>query len=70
MKIAIVGNGICGITAARFISENSPGTKISIFADEEYNYYPRPLLNRLLSEAMDLNQLFPYNDEWYKKRGT
>lgn len=69
MKIAIVGNGICGITAARLISENSPGAKISIFTDEEYNYYPRPLLDRLLSETMDLNQLFPYNDEWYKKRG-
>jgi nitrite reductase (NADH) large subunit len=69
MKIAIVGNGICGITAAKFISENSPGAKISIFTDEEYNYYPRPLLDRLLAETMDLNQLFPYNDEWYKKRG-
>ena len=69
MKVAIVGNGICGITAAKFISENSPGAKISIFTDEEYNYYPRPLLDRLLAETMDLNQLFPYNDEWYKKRG-
>ena len=69
MKIAIVGNGICGITAAKFISENSPGAKISIFTDEEYNYYPRPLLDRLLAETMDLNQVFPYNDEWYKKRG-
>ncbi len=69
MDISIIGNGICGITAAKFISENSPGTKISIFTDEEYNYYPRPLLDRLLSEAVDLNQLFPYNDDWYKKRG-
>ncbi|MDD4879789.1 MAG: FAD-dependent oxidoreductase [Candidatus Omnitrophica bacterium] len=69
MKIAIAGNGICGITAARFISENSPGAKITIFTDEEYNYYPRPLLDRLLAETMDLNRLFPYNDEWYRKRG-
>ena len=69
MKIAIVGNGICGITAAKFISENSPGAKITIFTDEEYNYYPRPLLDKLLSETMDLNRLFPYNDEWYKNRG-
>ncbi|MDD5073255.1 MAG: FAD-dependent oxidoreductase [Candidatus Omnitrophica bacterium] len=69
MKIAIVGNGVCGITAARSISENSPGAKIIIFTDEEYNYYPRPLLDRLLAETTDLNRLFPYNDEWYKKRG-
>lgn len=69
MKIAIVGNGICGVTAAKFISENSPGAKISVFTDEEYNYYPRPLLDKLLAETIDLNQLFPYNDEWYKKRG-
>lgn len=68
MKIAIVGNGICGVMAAKFISENSPGAKISVFTDEEYNYYPRPLLDRLLAETTDLNQLFPYNDEWYKKR--
>lgn len=69
MKIAIVGNGICGVTAAKFISENSPGTNISIFTDEEYNYYPRPLLDKLLSGTIGLNQLFLYNDEWYKKRG-
>lgn len=69
MKIAIVGNGICGITAAKYIAENSPGAKIAVFSDEEYNYYPRPLLDRLLSETIDLNGLFPYNDEWYKKRG-
>lgn len=69
MKIAIVGNGVAGITAAKFISENQPGSEITVFTDEEYNYYPRPLLDRLLSESIDLSGMFPYNDEWYKKRG-
>lgn len=69
MKIAIVGNGVAGITAAKFISEKAPGASITVFTDEEYNYYPRPLLDRLLSESITLDGMFPYNDEWYKKRG-
>jgi len=69
MKIAIVGNGIAGVTAARSISENLTGAAITVFTDEEYNYYPRPLLDRLLSGSTDLNGMFPYNDEWYRKKG-
>ncbi|HRZ67340.1 MAG TPA: FAD-dependent oxidoreductase [Candidatus Omnitrophota bacterium] len=69
MKIAIVGNGIAGITAAKYISEKEPRASITVFTDEEYNYYPRPLLDRLLSESITLDGMFPYNDEWYKKRG-
>lgn len=69
MKIAIVGNGIAGITAAKYISEKEPRASITVFTDEEYNYYPRPLLDRLLSEAITLDGMFPYDDEWYRKRG-
>ncbi|MFA5163997.1 MAG: FAD-dependent oxidoreductase [Candidatus Omnitrophota bacterium] len=69
MKIAIVGNGIAGITAAKYISEKAQGTSITVFTDEEYNYYPRPLLDRLLSESITLDGMFPYDGEWYKKRG-
>lgn len=68
MKIAIVGNGICSISAAKCISEDAPNEKITIFTDEEYHYYPRPRLMQLLSEKTDLAQLFPYGDEWFKKR--
>lgn len=68
MKIAIVGNGICGISAAKYISEDTPKEKLTIFTDEEYHYYPRPRLIQLLSEKTDLSQLFPYNDEWFKNK--
>lgn len=68
MNIAIIGNGICGITAAKSISELSPKEKISVFTDEEYHYYPRPRLDHLLSEKIDLAQIFPYTEEWFKKR--
>jgi nitrite reductase (NADH) large subunit len=68
MNIAIIGNGICGITAAKSLSELSPEEKISLFTDEEYHYYPRPRLDHLLSEKIDLTQIFPYGDEWFKKR--
>ncbi|MFH1778854.1 MAG: FAD-dependent oxidoreductase, partial [Candidatus Omnitrophota bacterium] len=68
MKIAIVGNGICGISAAKYISEDAPKEKLTIFTGEEYHYYPRPRLIQLLSEKTDLNQLFPYNDEWFKNK--
>jgi nitrite reductase (NADH) large subunit len=68
MNISIIGNGICGIAAAKSISELSPKEKISVFTDEGYNYYPRPRLDQLLSEKMELAQIFPYNEEWFKKR--
>lgn len=68
MRIAIIGNGICGISAAKCISEDAPKEKITIFTDEEYHYYPRPRLIQLLSEKTDLSQLFPYNDDWFTKR--
>lgn len=68
MKIAIAGNGICGISVAKYISEDAPKEKLTIFTDEEYHYYPRPRLIQLLSEKTDLNQLFPYNDEWFKNK--
>ena len=68
MKIAIIGNGICGIAAAKYISEDAPKEKIIIFTDEKYHYYPRPRLIQLLSEKTDLGQLFPYNDEWFKNK--
>ncbi len=68
MNISIIGNGICGIIAAKSISELSPKEKISVFTDEEYHYYPRPRLDQLLSEKIDMSQIFPYGDEWFKKR--
>jgi len=68
MNISIIGNGICGIIAAKSISELSPKEKISVFTDEEYHYYPRPRLGQLLSEKIDMSQIFPYGDEWFKKR--
>lgn len=68
MNIAIVGNGICGITVAKSIAEISPKEKITVFTDEEYHYYPRPRLDHLLSEKIDLTQLFPYGDEWFKNK--
>jgi len=69
MKVAIVGNGIAGITAAKSISENLRGSSIKVFADENYNYYPRPLLDRLLSGSLALEAIFPYDDNWYRSRG-
>jgi len=68
MNISIIGNGICGIIAAKSLSEFAPKEKISVFTDEEYHYYPRPRLDHLLSEKIDLAEIFPYNDEWFKKR--
>lgn len=68
MRIAIIGNGICGISAARTILEDAPNKKISIFTDEEYHYYPRPRLMQLLSEKTDVSRLFPYGEEWFKER--
>ncbi|MFH0771389.1 MAG: FAD-dependent oxidoreductase [Candidatus Omnitrophota bacterium] len=68
MKIAIIGNGICGVSAAKSITEISQKEEISIFADEKYHYYPRPLLDNLLLGKIGLDQIAVYKEEWYNRR--
>ena len=68
MRLVIVGNGVAGITTARFVAERDPSVEITVYSDERYPYYPRPRLVELLAgQVLPENMAF-YPDEWYTKR--
>ena len=69
MKLVIVGNGIAGVTTARFVAEHDPSVEIVIYSDENYPYYPRPRLIDLLAGNVSPDRMALYDEDWYEKRG-
>ncbi|MBC7263641.1 MAG: NAD(P)/FAD-dependent oxidoreductase [Chloroflexi bacterium] len=68
MKFVIVGNGVAGITVARFLSENSPENQVIIYTAEQFPYYPRPRLPEFLAGEIAQEELYFYPPEWYEQR--
>jgi len=69
LHIVIVGNGVAGVTAARTIKTKNPETRVSIYTDESYQYYPRPRLYEVLSGEAELQEVYMFSGEWYEKKG-
>jgi len=68
LNVVIVGNGVAGVTAARIIKEKNPKARISFYTDESHQYYPRPRVYEVLSEAKPQN-IYILSEEWYRKKG-
>ncbi|MHB9034975.1 MAG: NAD(P)/FAD-dependent oxidoreductase, partial [Anaerolineae bacterium] len=69
MKLVIVGNGVAGTTAARYVADQDSTVDIEIFTDESYLYYPRPKLIDFLEGQVEAAAVPQYPSEWYQKRG-
>jgi nitrite reductase (NADH) large subunit len=69
VRVAIVGGGVAGTTAARTIKENDPKVKITIYTDEPHPYYPRPRLYEVLSGEAEPQEIYMFSEQWYEKRG-
>ena len=69
MKLAIIGNGVAGVTTARYVAELDPAIDIVIYSDEVYAYYPRPRLIDLLAGETSSDGIIQYPDAWYAERG-
>lgn len=69
MRLVIIGNGVAGVTTARWVAERDPSVEVTIYSDELYPYYPRPRLIELLAGRVSLENMAFYPDEWYQKRG-
>jgi nitrite reductase (NADH) large subunit len=67
MTFVIIGNGVAGITAARYLSE--AGAEVEVYAQEAHHYYPRPRLQKFLAGEIELEELPLYPPAWYEKRG-
>nr|MDO8076835.1 FAD-dependent oxidoreductase [Candidatus Freyarchaeota archaeon] len=68
MKIVIVGFGLAGFTACRWILNNAPGNEVEIFSDERYPYYPHPALYGVLSGEATVEDILIHPAEWYTAR--
>lgn len=68
MKLVIVGNGVAGVTTARYVSDRDPSIEIAIYSDESYSYYPRPRLIDLIAGKASPQEIAFYPAEWYAKR--
>lgn len=69
LNVVIVGNGIAGITAAKAIKEYIPKTRVSVFTDENSQYYPRPRLYDVLSGHVKPQDIVIFSEDQYKKSG-
>lgn len=66
MKIAIIGNGISGITAARHIRKLSNHT-IIVISSETDHFYSRTALMYIYMGHMGFKETKPYEDWFWKK---
>jgi nitrite reductase (NADH) large subunit len=69
LNVVIVGNGIAGITAAKAIKESTPETRVSVFTDENNQYYPRPRLYDVLSGHVKPEDAVMFSEDHYKNSG-
>jgi NADH oxidase (H2O2-forming) len=68
MHIAIIGNGISGITAARFIHKMSDH-KITVISAETDHFFSRTALMYIYMGHMRFKDTKPYEDWFWKKNG-
>ena len=66
MHIAIIGNGISGVTAARFLRKLSDH-QITIISSENKHFYSRPALMYIYMGHMRLEDTKPYEDWFWEK---
>jgi nitrite reductase (NADH) large subunit len=69
MKLVIIGNGVAGVTTARYVTDRDPSIEMAIYCDESYPYYPRPRLIDLIAGDASPEEIAFYPEEWYTKRG-
>ena len=66
--VVIVGNGITGITAARFVRKLS-GSRITIISSETDHFYARTALMYIYMGHMRYQETKPYEDHFWSKNG-
>ena len=67
-QVVIVGNGITGITAARFVRKLS-GSRITVISSETDHFYARTALMYIYMGHMRYQETKPYEDHFWEKNG-
>ena len=65
-QVVIIGNGITGITAARYIRKNSDARVMVISSESEY-FYSRTALMYIFMGHLKYEHTKPYEDWFWKK---
>lgn len=68
MKIAIIGNGITGVSAALRIRELKPGWEIVMISGESDFHYSRPALMYIYMGHMSYRDTKPYEDRFWREK--
>ncbi|MEM1220879.1 MAG: FAD/NAD(P)-binding oxidoreductase [Bacteroidota bacterium] len=67
MHIAIIGNGISGITAARFLRKLDPDDRITVISAETDYFFSRTALMYIYMGHMRFKDTQPYEDWFWEK---
>ncbi len=69
MHVAIIGNGITGVTAALRVREKRPDWRITMISGESKHHHSRPALMYVFMGHMRYEDIKPHEDSfWGKKR--
>jgi NADPH-dependent 2,4-dienoyl-CoA reductase/sulfur reductase-like enzyme len=67
VHVAIIGNGIAGITAARELRKLRPDWRITVVSGESDHHYSRPALMYVFMGHMRYEHTKPYEDGFWAK---
>ena len=70
MHIIIAGNGVSSVTFLKEIKKTLDDVEFDIFSEEVRPFYWRPRLIEILANEATIDEITPYNEEWYKKRNA
>ena len=67
MHVVVIGNGISGITAARFVRKLSPDHRITVISSETDHFFSRTALMYVYMGHMRAEDVKPYEDWFWEK---
>ena len=67
MHVAIIGNGVTGVTAAIALRKKQLGWRITIISGESQYHYSRPALMYIFMGHMTYQSTKPYEDDFWPK---
>jgi nitrite reductase (NADH) large subunit len=68
MKVVIIGNNVAGTFSAQNLRLLNDDLEIEIYTQENYPYYTRINLPELISAKKKYQDLFVFDDNWYKSK--
>ena len=68
MHVAIIGNGIAGVSAAQSIRRLQPDWRITLVSGESTFHYSRPALMYMYMGHMRYQDTKPYEDSYWKEQ--